>query len=138
LLAQRDEDELRRAQRLDAAAVDAASRRSLLDTMLREHQESPELMRLWTELTVMASRPDSPAHDYFTDRYRRARAAFAETLANATVGTLDERIDANAAAILFVAVLDGLQIQWLLDPALDIIGPLNRFRDLLTGPVDPH
>ena len=40
------------------------------------------------------------------------------------------------AAIQLLAVLEGLQVQWLLDPDLDIIEALRRFRDLMTGPLE--
>jgi len=44
--------------------------------------------------------------------------------------------------MLFYAVLYGLQVQWLLNPQLDIVEPLNRFLKLIlptpTAPGPQH
>ncbi|MEW1719126.1 TetR/AcrR family transcriptional regulator [Streptomyces sp. NPDC093109] len=106
-----------------------------LAEILREHQKSPELMRLWTELAASASRPDHPAHAYFVDRHDRVREYTARAMRErADRGELREGMDPESAAALLQAVLHGLQTQWLLNQDLDIIEPLNRFFDLILPP----
>jgi AcrR family transcriptional regulator len=106
-----------------------------LAEVLRSHQESPELMRLWLELAAAASRPDHPAHSYFVDRYERGRTRFMEGMRlRASEGRLGKGLDPESATALFQAVLNGLQAQWLLDPELDIIDALTRFLDLVILP----
>ncbi|MEH0639525.1 TetR/AcrR family transcriptional regulator [Streptomyces bottropensis] len=100
--------------------------------LVRHHQKSPELMRLWIELAAAASRTDHPAHSYFVERYERGRTQFAEGfLDEAARGRLREGLSPESAAALFHAVLNGLQLQWVLDQDLDIIGPLGDFVRLL-------
>src|ERR671925_606260 len=70
VLAQRDTEEWEQGS---AEVSDIDSLPSFLGDLLRRHQETPELMRLWAELAVAASRSDHPAHAYFVDRYERAR-----------------------------------------------------------------
>ncbi|MEU6142729.1 TetR/AcrR family transcriptional regulator [Streptomyces sp. NPDC047081] len=103
-----------------------------LGGLLRHHQKAPELMRLWIELAVGASRPGHPAHVYFVERYERSRAQFSDGFPDeAARGRLREGISPENAAILFHAVLNGLQLQWVLDQDLDIVGPVKDFVRLL-------
>ncbi|MFJ5309234.1 TetR/AcrR family transcriptional regulator [Streptomyces sp. NPDC088350] len=108
-----------------------------LAEILRGHQKSPELMRLWAELAAAASRPDHPAHAYFVDRHERVRVYTAQAMRRrAAEGGLREGLDPDSAAALLQAVLHGLQMEWLLNQDLDIIEPLNRFFDLIIPPDD--
>jgi AcrR family transcriptional regulator len=103
-----------------------------LAELIRHHQKAPELMRLWIELAAAASRPDHPAHTYFVERYERGRTQFAEGFHDkAAHGTLREGVSPESAAVLFHAVLNGLQVQWVLNPDLDIVGPVTDFVRLL-------
>ncbi|MFJ9173990.1 TetR/AcrR family transcriptional regulator [Streptomyces sp. NPDC102360] len=103
-----------------------------LGELLRRHQELPELMRLWIELAAAASRPDHPAHDYFAQRYDLVRTNFAHGMQEkAERGDLHSGLAPEHAATLLQAVLNGLQLQWLLDQDLDIVGPARAFLDLV-------
>lgn len=129
VLADRDSEEWR--QGVDE--VDAPDRLGpYLAELIRHHQKAPELMRLWIELAAAASRPDHPAHTYFVERYERSRAQFADGFPDgAARGRLRKEVTPESAAMLFQAVLNGLQLQWVLDQNLDIVGPLNDFVRLL-------
>ncbi|NGO42408.1 TetR/AcrR family transcriptional regulator [Streptomyces ureilyticus] len=129
VLAERDSEEWQHG----AAQVDSLDRLApYLGELIRHHQKAPELMRLWIELAAAASRTDHPAHTYFVERYERGRTQFAEGfLDEAARGRLREGVSPESAAALFHAVLNGLQLQWVLDQDLDIIGPLNDFVRLL-------
>ncbi|MFF0156006.1 TetR/AcrR family transcriptional regulator [Streptomyces sp. NPDC005263] len=103
-----------------------------LAELIRHHQKAPELIRLWIELAAAASRPDHPAHTYFVGRYERSRAQFSDGFPDeAARGRLREGVTPESAAILFQAVLNGLQLQWVLDQGLDIVGPVTDFVRLL-------
>ncbi|MFF4835989.1 TetR/AcrR family transcriptional regulator [Streptomyces sp. NPDC001315] len=129
VLAQRDSEEWQHG----VAQVDSPDQLApYLGELIRHHQETPELMRLWIELAAAASRADHPAHTYFVERYQRGRAQFAEGLHDeAARGRLREGVSPENAASLFHAVLNGLQLQWVLDQNLDIIGPVTDFVRLL-------
>ncbi|MFI5799209.1 TetR/AcrR family transcriptional regulator [Streptomyces sp. NPDC051677] len=103
-----------------------------LGELIRHHQRAPELMRLWIELAAAASRPEHPAHTYFAERYERGRAEFAGGFHDeAARSRLREGVSPESAAVLFHAVLNGLQLQWVLDQDLDIVGPVTDFVRLL-------
>lgn len=138
VLQQRDAEEAERSQvEVPDPAGDPGSVTTFLGTLLCEHQQAPELMRLWAELAVASSRPEHPAHAHFVDRYERARSWMAEHFRSlAASGDVREDVDVDAAAALLVAVLDGLQTQWLLDSRVDIVAALSQFLDLLQPPAE--
>ncbi|MFD8248210.1 hypothetical protein [Nocardia sp. NPDC059691] len=59
---------------------------------------------------------EHPAHEYFRDRYRTARDALTRAIADLRESG---RVPADLDPDRF-AVLDGLQTQWLYDPAVDM------------------
>ncbi|MET8654054.1 TetR/AcrR family transcriptional regulator [Nocardia aurea] len=75
---------------------------------------------------------DHPAQEFFRQRYSNARAVFTEILAAEFGERLPGGLTPDQAAPLLIAVLDGLQIQWLLDPeAVDMTAAFRAFLDLL-------
>ena len=134
VLAKRDDEEWELAFTAGGGDGPDAPVRYLAE-ILRGHQKSPELMRLWAELATAASRPDHPAHAYFVDRHERVRVYTAQAMRRrAEQGELRDGLDPDSAAALLQAVLHGLQMEWLLNQDLDIIEPLNRFFDLILPP----
>ncbi|NGO14889.1 TetR/AcrR family transcriptional regulator [Streptomyces sp. HC44] len=129
VLAERDAEEWRQG----LEQVDSPDQLApYLAELIRHHQKAPELMRLWIELAAAASRPDHPAHTHFVERYERGRTQFAEGFHDeAARGRLREGVSPESAAVLFHAVLNGLQLQWVLDQDLDIVGPVADFVGLL-------
>jgi len=80
------------------------------------------IVELFTVLSAEATAADHPAHAYFVDRYsrivRELEGAYHEAR---DAGDLRPGIEPARAARDLVALMDGLQIQWLLgDPALDM------------------
>ena len=91
-------------------------------------------VRLFTTLSAEATDADHPAHDHFVDRYERVRAIATERLAKQSAeGLIPPTIDPEIAARLMLAVMDGLQIQWLLDPSLAMEAAYNDFIDHYFG-----
>ena len=72
------------------------------------------LVQAFTVLSAESVTEGHPAQDYFRQRYRYARQRLAE-VAKTAVPELSDG-DALRAASLVLAVMDGLQLQWLLDP----------------------
>ena len=131
MLAERDADE-ERLSRAPAEGSDARTSADVLTDLLRAHQATPDLTGLWAELAINARHADHPAHDYFVARYSDARTRVCQHLRSlARTGRLQPGLDPDAAAAVFIAVLDGLQTQWLLDQSVDISSPLLQFLRLL-------
>ena len=75
------------------------------------------LVELFANLSVEATAPDHPAHDYFVDRYSVLKATVTRSFADLErEGALRPGVVPDVAAALVIAAMDGLQIQWLLDP----------------------
>jgi AcrR family transcriptional regulator len=100
--------------------------RAMVD--LAEHNEhSPGLISLFVRLSAEASSAEHPAHFYFSERLRRIRSGTERTLESAArAGYLRDGVDPAATAVQLTALMDGLQAQWLLDPALDMAGHMRR------------
>ncbi|MFG2730399.1 TetR family transcriptional regulator [Streptomyces canus] len=96
---------------------------------LVEHNSTrPGFVRLFATLVAEAADPRHPAHTWFVERYAQAReyvrAVLAEDLAPL------EEAEREATVQLFMAVSDGLQTQWLLEPDGGMGAGMARFVDL--------
>lgn len=91
----------------------------------RHNRENRAMTQLFAILSAEAIEPDHPAHEYFVNRYRGLRERFAQFLCTHRGGaavTEDDRIDAQ----VLIALWDGLQLQGLLDPEVDIEAAFGR------------
>jgi AcrR family transcriptional regulator len=94
----------------------------------------PGLIDLFVRLSAEASDPAHPAHAYFRKRYGRIRSSTARALRSAAeAGYLRSGVEPYQAAVRLTAVMDGLQIQWLLDPQINMAQQLHAaINELLT------
>ena len=79
------------------------------DALVRRNATQPEIVRLFAVLEAESLAPDHPASDYFWRRQERTLRGFA-ALARETTH------DPLSLARQVVALMDGLQIQWLRAP----------------------
>jgi AcrR family transcriptional regulator len=109
--------------------------RALVELVQYNQNETPELVELFATLSAEATSPDHPVHDYFARRYAwvvdYVRASFEEI---AEAGLLRPDVEPASAARAMVALMDGLQIQWLFDrDSVDMAAEVRRaVRSLLT------
>ncbi len=74
------------------------------------------LVELFANLSVEATAPDHPAHDYFVGRYADLKATVTRSFTDLKRdGELRPGVVPHIAAAQVIAAMDGLQIQWLLD-----------------------
>jgi AcrR family transcriptional regulator len=109
---------------------------SAVDVMLVaavQNLEVPGLVQLYSTLVAASLEARSTeARDYFTARFERVRDSLeARIRSEQEAGDLRTDVDAAQIAALLVAASDGLQIQWLLEPSIDLEGTLSAFRTLL-------
>jgi len=113
VLAHRDEADLERLaeHRLPVGA-------DYLDHLVHTAEHSADrvgVIRTYAVLSAESVTGDHPARQFFRDRFAGLRERVAVDLGLAVgADPHDDRVAAAAAAI--VAVTDGLQVQWLLDP----------------------
>jgi AcrR family transcriptional regulator len=117
-----NEDFLALAQELGLEAGEVwgrwSSRISLpqaCEALVRRNATQPEIVRLFSVLQAESLAPDHPASSYFAQRQERTLRGFA-ALADGRAP------DPLSLARQIVAIMDGLQIQWLRDPqATDLV-----------------
>jgi hypothetical protein len=82
-----------------------------------------EIVRLYTVLNSEALDSGHIAHGYFQRRYEDSIGIVADVLR-------DEFPDPVAAASDLIAIMDGIQLQWLRSPeAFDLLGAWRRLAD---------
>lgn len=106
-----------------AVLLDNAGRlRSALDAQVRSNIEDPELVRLYTLLAAESIEPTHPTHDYFQARWDDGVREMASVLD-------DAGRDGVAVAERIYSFLDGLQLNWLRDPRIDMWSLWTAFAD---------
>lgn len=95
--------------------------------VVRHNATVPGLVQLYAQLSTEATHPEHAAHGFFVERYASLRAALAtEIRAAQDRGELSDALDATSAATILLAAADGLQTQWMLDPAIDMAAHLEK------------
>ena len=94
------------------------------------HQKG--ILELFCVLSAEATSLSHPAHSYFVERYRAVRGSMAAAFsALQSDGRLRAGIDPTDAATSLIALEDGLQVQWLLEP--EIIDMTAATREAIQG-----
>ena len=120
----------RRRARPRADAKDPRSS-GTCSTPSRRTPRRPGVVQTYTVLSAESVTEGHPAQSYFRDRFTGLRDKIAGVLAEVTGRDADEsevRDDASA----LIALMDGLQVQWLLDPdAVDMPRIVEKVMDEL-------
>lgn len=102
--------------------------------LVEHNMHVPGLVQLFTVVTSEAVTADHPARAWVVDRYRILETYLADALEGGiTDGTFRPDIDPPAVARQISAMMDGLQLQWLLDPdRVDMADLFRTYIDDLT------
>ena len=103
---------------------------------VRRNLERPEMLRLLALMAAESSAPDHPAHEWFRDRYERVIAAIAIAVRrDQDQGRISNSRAPRSIAESLVALWDGLQLQWLIEPRRDLVAAVTAaLEDLLDTP----
>jgi AcrR family transcriptional regulator len=86
-----------------------------------------ELVALYTTVVGEAVKPEHPGHDWMLRHYDTVRASLVEAVREGQrTGGIDPAAPAGTIARTMIALMDGLQVQWLLDPSLDMAAELRH------------
>ncbi|MVA76843.1 TetR/AcrR family transcriptional regulator [Auraticoccus sp. F435] len=120
---------------LERAEADAGRFLELVLEQARGNESVRGLIELYTVVCAEATTEGHPGADYFRGRFARLRAGYAAHFtALAACGRLRPGVDPRRAATSLVALWDGLQLQWLLEPEeVDVAQHLSDFLRLVTG-----
>ncbi|MGV9450950.1 TetR/AcrR family transcriptional regulator [Streptomyces sp. NPDC003635] len=114
------------------AVPDTRWRLDLLASLVEYNAMRPGIVQTFSALLGESVTDGHPARDYFTERYSRVRSSMAEVLRAEYGDRLPGGLTPERTAPLLVAVMDGLQYQWLLDPeSVDMPGAFRDFLRLL-------
>ncbi|MDT0462168.1 TetR family transcriptional regulator [Streptomyces gibsoniae] len=89
--------------------------------------QTPGLVKLFVDMSAAAADPRHPAHAFMLQR--------SEALNERTRKLLGAGRAAQARVL--IAALEGLQIQWLRDPSVDVVGDLKALHRALTDAGAP-
>jgi AcrR family transcriptional regulator len=123
--------------RLDGARFRLAGFRGLaaldrLIELVRHNTMVPGLVQAYTVLMGESVSEGHPAREWFRDRYPRRRANLAAALrAGVQSGEIRADADCDALAAEIIAMMDGLQVQWVLAP--DQVDMAAVFADYIDG-----
>ncbi|QIJ66504.1 TetR/AcrR family transcriptional regulator [Streptomyces sp. JB150] len=107
-------------------------RMDLLASLVEYNAMRPGIIQTFAALLGESVTGGHPARGYFTERYVRVRQSMTEVLRAEYGDRLPNGLTPERAAPLLVAVMDGLQYQWLLDPeSVDMPGAFRDFLGLL-------
>ena len=126
---------LRKRDEVDAARLGGPGHFSMEEyaAFIRHNADVPGLVQLYARLSNEATDPEHPAHAYFVERQLLIRSRFADIIRSMQAnGTAPADLDPELTGTLFVALTDGLQTQWMLDPSFDMVEHLRSFWYLVT------
>ncbi len=91
------------------------------------------IVQSFSVLTGESAAEQHPGHEHFTRRYERIRAELAGALdRGVATGEIRADVDCRAIAVEVFAMMDGLQLQWLHDPAtVDMVSTFRSYVDRL-------
>ncbi|MGW4929276.1 TetR/AcrR family transcriptional regulator [Agromyces sp. NPDC004153] len=106
----------------------------LVDTV-EENTHRRGVVQAYSVLSGESVTDGHPAHDYFQGRFHVLRAKIAGVLGEVSGNTDQQELDDAASAL--IAIMDGLQVQWLLEPeAIDMPRILSRTIDELVDRLE--
>ncbi|GHF94004.1 TetR/AcrR family transcriptional regulator [Streptomyces zaomyceticus] len=112
-------------------------RLDLVESLVEYNAMRPGIVQTFSALLGESVTDEHPARAFFTDRYAQVRANMAQVLRLEFGDRLPGGLSPERAAPLLTAVMDGLQYQWLLDPAaVDMPAAFRDFLHLLHGGGD--
>ncbi len=105
----------------------------LMTHAARRNHGVPGLVQLYSTLVAAAlEEGHDEARSFFGARFAQLRGVLTERVkAEQAAGRIRPDIAPEAAAALVIAASDGLQVQWLLDPDVDIEASLSLLETLL-------
>jgi len=104
----------------------------MLRPRMEYSRDNPSWVEFFLTLGSEATAADHPAHQYFVDRYSHIADRLQEEILRAAADGEIAPLDAARARVeaqRLSAMMDGLQLQWLLDRDLDLVGAFNDYLD---------
>jgi len=136
VVAEREHREAELREDIDPATLSL----DMLTDIARQNVENAVLTRLYVVLAAESLDAADPLHDFFVQRYDGARRRTARLLQHAIRnGELRDDADAEQLSREILAMLMGLELQWLMDPVrFDLEGTMEAYVDSLRTRLAPR
>ncbi|WP_422934810.1 TetR/AcrR family transcriptional regulator [Sinomonas sp. P47F7] len=100
----------------------------LIIQLAHHNMEVPGIVQLYVSLQSAATDPDHPCHDYFRERDLVVHGRISRDIEKRQkAGRFDPTVDAQVIARMLLALSDGLQAEWAVNPDVDLAGTLDAF-----------
>jgi beta-glucosidase len=110
----------------------------LIIQLAHHNMEVPGLVQLYVSLQAAAMDSQHPCHDYFRDRDLVVHARITRDIEKRQkAGTFDPGADPRIIARMLLALSDGLQAEWAINPDVDLAGTLDAFWNSYARAGDP-
>lgn len=104
----------------------------LFPVVARRNMAVPGLVHLYTAFAAEAAAENHPSREFFRRRFEGGRSLLEDELRRGQIaGVYQPDLDPRSTATRLIAYSDGLQLQWLLDPTIDLPGELQRTIDAI-------
>jgi AcrR family transcriptional regulator len=109
------------------------------DTMVARNMADPTWVQFLSVITADGLTEDNPAHELIRVRYQRVQERMRDRITSHQGDRygLPAHLDPADVASLLLAVLDGLQLQWLYDDSVDMRRRVQLFIDLISNATEP-
>jgi AcrR family transcriptional regulator len=106
-----------------------------IEGLVKHNETIPGLVKLFTVLVAESITNDHPGHDFFIKRYQALREFGIELITKSQEKEeIRNDISAEDLVVMIMAMMDGLQIQWLLEPKkISMVKVFDLFMKLLVG-----
>ncbi|MEU9168701.1 helix-turn-helix domain-containing protein [Streptomyces sp. NPDC048420] len=129
-LAQREERDEEQADRILAAGTAGAA---VLGQVLADEFADLDYLRHWLALSIAATNPAHPAHEFFVRRGERLRRRLQDSSTPSAHSSTELTDDDRTVMVL--AMMDGLRIQALLDPSHNPLRLMEPFMRMVITPA---
>lgn len=103
-----------------------------LRDLIVDNAQNRVSVRLFAVLVAESTAVEHPGHEYMRERYDRLRNRLVGALsAGIERGEIDPSVDLETLATALIALMDGIQLQWIYDQDLD----MGRAFDLVASVV---
>lgn len=109
----------------------------LIIQLAHHNMEVPGLVQLYVSLQAAATDVDHPCHEYFRERDLVVVGRIARDIEKRqAAGTFDPSVEAHVIARMLLALSDGLQAEWAVNPDIDLGGTLHAFWNQYARPSE--
>lgn len=114
-----------------AGLDDIDTARQFFTELTAANAKVPGLLHLFSQLAVDAADPEHPAHSFFRQRSEVFHSLFSAMIADHQEREGKAKVDPEIAARMLHALADGLQLQALVEPDLDMATIADAFFELI-------